>query len=46
MALHHPIDDRPAAREDGPHPAICLALGFAVIALGAIIVHVVFNSLV
>lgn len=46
MALHHPLDDRPAAREDGPHPAICLALGFGVITVGAIIVHVVFNTLV
>lgn len=46
MALHHPLDDRPAAREGGPHPALCLTLGFAVIVVGAIVVHVVFNSLI
>lgn len=46
MALHHPIDDRPAARKDGPHPALCLLLGFAVIAGGATLVHIVFNALV
>lgn len=46
MALHHPIDDRPAAREDGPHPALCLILGFGVIAVGATIVHIVFNAMV
>ena len=47
MALHHPIHDpRPAAREGGPHPAICLILGFGVIAAGATIVHIVFNTLV
>lgn len=46
MALHHPIDDRPAARESGPHPALCLMLGFAVIAVGATVVHIVFNALV
>jgi len=44
MALHHPVDDRPAVREDGPHPAICLMLGFGVIAVGATIVHIVFNA--
>lgn len=43
MALHHPLDDRPASREPGPHPAICLMLGFGVIAVGATIVHIVFN---
>ncbi|WP_420471598.1 hypothetical protein [Brevundimonas sp. FT23042] len=46
MALHHPLDDHPARREDGPHPAICLILGFGVIAVGATIVHIVFNVLV
>lgn len=47
MALHHPIHDhRPAPREGGPHPALCLALGFGVIALGATIVHIIFNTLV
>jgi hypothetical protein len=46
MALHHPIHDEPPAREGGPHPAICLMLGFAVIAAGATIVHIVFNTLV
>jgi hypothetical protein len=46
MALHHPLDDRPAAREDGPHPAVSLILGFGVIIIGATIVHIVFNALV
>lgn len=46
MALHHPIDDRPATREAGLHPAVCLMLGFGVIAVGATVVHVLFNALV
>ena len=46
MALHHPVDDRPTPREGGPHPAICLMLGFGVIAVGAPVVHIVFNALV
>jgi hypothetical protein len=46
MALLHPHHSDPPPTEDGPHPAICLAAGFGVIILGAIIVHVVFNVLV
>ena len=46
MALHHPIHDHRPAREGGPHPAISLILGFVVIAAGATIVHIVFNTLV
>lgn len=43
MALIH--DHKPpATHRDGPHPAICLAAGFGVIILAAIIVHVVFNA--
>lgn len=38
--------DYPPHRNDGPHPAVSLILGFGVIILGAIIVHVVFNGLV
>ena len=44
MALHPPLEPPPA--RDGPHPAISLAIGFGVIILGAIVVHVVFNVLV
>ncbi len=44
MALHHPVDPQP--RKDGPHPAISLIVGFGVIILGAVLVHVVFNVLV
>ncbi len=40
-----PLHTPPPTR-DGPHPALCLALGFGVIAAGATIVHVVFNALV
>ena len=43
MALDLP--DQPPPRRDGPHPALCLMLGFGVIVLGAIVVHVVFNAL-
>ena len=43
MTSHPPVDPRP---EGGPHPAISLLLGFGVIVLGAMIVHVVFNRLV
>lgn len=39
----YPPDPRP---EGGPHPAVSLLLGFAVIILGATLVHVVFNVLV
>lgn len=46
MALHHPLDDRPAARGVGPHPALCLTLGFAIIVVGATVVHLIFNALV
>ena len=43
MALDLP--DRPPPSRDGPHPALSLMLGFGVIVLGAIVVHVVFNAL-
>jgi len=43
MALDLP--DHPPPQRDGPHPSVCLMLGFGVIVLGAIIVHVVFNAL-
>jgi hypothetical protein len=36
----------PQAHRDGPHPAICLAAGFGVIIAAAIIVHVIFNTVV
>ncbi len=44
MTSHHFTDPPPA--EHGPHPAICLALGFGVIVAGAIIVHLLFNVVV
>ena len=43
MTSQPPVDPR---REGGPHPAISLLLGFGLIVLGAMIVHVVFNRLV
>ena len=44
MALNQPVD--PPPHHDGPHPALSLIVGFGVIVLGAILVHVVFNVLV
>ena len=44
MALDHPAD--PTPRREGPHPALSLLVGFGVIIVGAMIVHVVFNGLV
>jgi len=44
MALDHPAD--PTRRREGPHPALSLLIGFGVIIVGAMIVHVVFNGLV
>ena len=44
MALDLP--DHPPPHRDGPHPAICLLIGFGVIILGATVVHVVFGILV
>ena len=44
MALNHPVD--PTPKPEGPHPAVCLLVGFGVIILGATVVHVVFNVLV
>lgn len=41
MTLHSPLD--PPPHREGPHPAISLLLGFAVIVAGALIVHVLFN---
>jgi len=43
MAL---IDPHRPTPTDGPHPALCLAAGFGVIIGAAILVHIVFNSLV
>ena len=43
MTSHPPVDTRP---EGGPHPAISLLVGFGIIVLGALVVHVVFNVLV
>lgn len=43
MAHDHPVEPRP---EGGPHPAVSLIVGFGLIILGAMIVHVVFNQLV
>jgi len=42
MALHPHLDPPPA--RDGPHPAISLLVGFGVIIIGALVVHVVFNA--
>jgi len=36
--------DTPPPRSE-PHPALCLAAGFGVIILGAMLVHLVFNAL-
>jgi len=44
MALDLP--DAPPPPRTGPHPAVSLIVGFGVIVLGAIIVHIVFNTLV
>lgn len=44
MTTHHFTDPPPA--RDGPHPAICLILGFGVILVGATIVHILFNVVV
>lgn len=44
MALNPSVDRTPP--RDGPHPAVSLLVGFGVIILGAIVVHVVFNVLV
>ena len=44
MALDLP--DYPPPHRDGPHPAVSLIVGFGVIILGAVIVHLVFNGLV
>ncbi|MGV9009441.1 hypothetical protein [Brevundimonas sp.] len=42
MALIH--DHKPpTTHRDGPHPAVCLMAGFAVIIVAAMIVHFVFN---
>ena len=48
MAHDHPADPHPGATrpEGGPHPAVSLIVGFGLIVLGAIVVHVVFNVLV
>lgn len=48
MAHDHPADPHTGAPrpEGGPHPAISLIVGFGLIVLGAIVVHVVFNVLV
>lgn len=43
MALDLP---EPPRNSHGPHPALCLGLGFAVILVGATLVHVIFNVLV
>lgn len=43
MAHDHRVDTRP---EGGPHPAVSLIVGFGVIVVVAILVHVVFNVLV
>lgn len=43
MALDLP---EPPRNSQQPHPALCLGLGFGVIVLGAIMVHVIFNVLV
>ncbi len=43
MALDLP--DLPPPPRDGPHPAVSLMLGFGVIVIGALVVHVVFNAL-
>ena len=46
MALLHPHHSEPPPTREGPHPALCLMMGFGVIVLGATIVHIVFNILV
>jgi len=43
MTSYPPVDPR---HEGGPHPAISLLVGFGIIVLGALVVHVVFNVLV
>ena len=44
MALIH--DHKPpTTHRDGPHPAICLAAGFGVIIVAAVIVHIAFNAM-
>ena len=43
MALNHPVEPR---SEGGPHPAVSLIVGFGVIIVVAMLVHVVFNVLV
>ncbi|GAA0644800.1 hypothetical protein [Brevundimonas lenta] len=42
MALDLPETPPPAPNQ--PHPALCLAAGFGLIVLCAIVVHVVFNA--
>ena len=44
MVQLHPQDPQPG--HPGPHPALSLIVGFGVIVVAAIIVHVVFESLV
>jgi hypothetical protein len=40
MALLHPHTRGPQGPSDGPHPAICLAVGFGVIVVAALAVHI------
>lgn len=46
MALLHPHERGPQGSSDGPHPAICLAAGFGVITLLAVVVHIVLHAIV
>jgi hypothetical protein len=48
MVQNHPVDPRPGEpkAEGGPHPAVSLIVGFALIILLATVVHVVFKVLV
>lgn len=43
MSSHPPVDPR---HEGGPHPAVSLLLGFGIIILAAIAVHIVFGMVV
>lgn len=50
MALLHPADRVSSARQsdrarsdDGPHPSICVATGFAVIAAAGVLTHLLFR---
>lgn len=42
MALDLPEAPPPAPHQ--PHPALCLAVGFGVVVLAAIVVHIIFEA--